>query len=627
MSNSTDDAVAPDETLHPDPTGDNHARMPAPTLPRETRRVRLKPADPFDLIRLLARSQNDPKKAVAELIQNSLDAGATEVTVTRLRHHGSIGLSIFDNGVGVLPEMARPDALNHIATHIGHSYKQRLTPEQRYKLLQQGKYGIGLLGFWSVGRHLAIRSRVKGSETWVLQLEEEKSDGSVGPERGQKTMEPTWTEVVIRDLHPSAQRLMSGRRLADFLAFELRGQLLQRDVRLRVVDRLARGRAQQDFPVRPQRFQGVPLTEVREWQVEGHLPIRVELHYLPEEHGPGQVTLACAGTVVSNDLTLLEAVDLRHVPWQSGRLTGIVDAPFLDVAPGTRRGIVPNEKAEVFAAAMLALGERVSEWLARFSQSRAHEADRALHKRLKDVFREFHRRLPHYELFPVQAPHGEPGSGDSVEGAITRESVPTGEQDTPEIYEPGPLDSVRIVPGICRLPVRAEKSLIARALDATGRAIRSGVDFVWRMEGPGRLATKGAKATYLADAIGEAVVHIEARQAERRATSEARIEVAQEIEAPEREDVGIPEPIEVKDPSGRWRSRLGAGRWEFNGSHPDYLLVAADSARRFRYLATLLAKEVALRQVAGGPQEDRLLESLVEVIAAIEERLGRASRR
>jgi len=85
--------------------------------------------------------------------------------------------------------------------------------------------------------------------------------------------------------------------------------------------------------------------------------------------------------------------------------------------------------------------------------------------------------------------------------------------------------------------------------------------------------------------------------------------------------------VEVEDPTGRWRSRIGDGRWEFNGSHPDYLLVAADPARRFRYLATLLAKEVVLRQVAGGPQEDRLLESLVEVIAAIEERLGRAPRR
>jgi hypothetical protein len=38
----------------------------------------LRPADPFDLIRWLARSQSDPRKAVAELVQNSIDAHGAE---------------------------------------------------------------------------------------------------------------------------------------------------------------------------------------------------------------------------------------------------------------------------------------------------------------------------------------------------------------------------------------------------------------------------------------------------------------------------------------------------------------------------------------------------------------------
>ena len=33
-------------------------------------RFHLQPADPFDLIRWLARTQSDPRKAVAELVQN-----------------------------------------------------------------------------------------------------------------------------------------------------------------------------------------------------------------------------------------------------------------------------------------------------------------------------------------------------------------------------------------------------------------------------------------------------------------------------------------------------------------------------------------------------------------------------
>ena len=48
----------------------------------DVRTGRLRAADPFELIRWLARSQTDPRKALAELVQNSLDAQARTVTIT-----------------------------------------------------------------------------------------------------------------------------------------------------------------------------------------------------------------------------------------------------------------------------------------------------------------------------------------------------------------------------------------------------------------------------------------------------------------------------------------------------------------------------------------------------------------
>ena len=110
-------------------------------------RGKLRPHDPFELIRWLALSQPDPRKALAELVQNCLDAGASRIRVIRQRERRTPCLKILDDGVGVIPEMDRPEALKYIATHIGHSRKRSLAPEERLRLMTQGQYGIGLLGF------------------------------------------------------------------------------------------------------------------------------------------------------------------------------------------------------------------------------------------------------------------------------------------------------------------------------------------------------------------------------------------------------------------------------------------------------------------------------------------------
>jgi hypothetical protein len=62
--------------------------------------VRLQPADAFDLIRWLARSQSDPRKAVAELVQNAIDANAREIVVERRRRGRRAALVVRDDGDG-----------------------------------------------------------------------------------------------------------------------------------------------------------------------------------------------------------------------------------------------------------------------------------------------------------------------------------------------------------------------------------------------------------------------------------------------------------------------------------------------------------------------------------------------
>lgn len=139
-------------------------------LPRRKDQIvgKLRAADPFELIRWLARSQPDPRKALAELVQNSIDAGARRIEISRLRERGVSALHVTDDGEGVIAELTREEALTHIATHIGHSRKRNLTPQERRELMLQGKYGIGLLGFWAIGQVLEMRTQLPDQPAFLL---------------------------------------------------------------------------------------------------------------------------------------------------------------------------------------------------------------------------------------------------------------------------------------------------------------------------------------------------------------------------------------------------------------------------------------------------------------------------
>src|SRR5881397_1640492 len=113
-------------------------------------RGKLKIGDDWNAITIIALSQSNPLKAIAELVENSIDAKARTVTITRGREHGHHFLAVRDDGEGVpRDEDGRPD-FRYVATHICDSIKRRLKAEGLGDGVQ-GEFGIGLLSFWTVG--------------------------------------------------------------------------------------------------------------------------------------------------------------------------------------------------------------------------------------------------------------------------------------------------------------------------------------------------------------------------------------------------------------------------------------------------------------------------------------------
>ena len=93
-------------------------------------RGKLKIGDDWNAITIIALSQTSPLKAIAELVENSIDAKARTVTITRGREHRRHFLSIRDDGEGVPRDNAgRPDFRWYAETHVCDFVKRRLKAE------------------------------------------------------------------------------------------------------------------------------------------------------------------------------------------------------------------------------------------------------------------------------------------------------------------------------------------------------------------------------------------------------------------------------------------------------------------------------------------------------------------
>jgi hypothetical protein len=608
-----------------------------------TQSINLKPADPFDLIRWLARSQSDPRKALAELVQNSIDADAKNVHIERRRVRKSPSLVIRDDGRGVLPELARDEALRTIATNIGASRKRGLSARERHEQVVAGKYGIGLLGFWAVGHRMEIRSRVGGGEVQVLRLVEESEKAEIDRERLAMESAETFTEVVISDLHDSASRVLTGRRMADYLAAELRGMLLSSGVNLEIFDGMARGTAQRRFAVVPRRFTGERLELPEQVSVPELPAVRLELYLARGAERPA-IEVSCAGTIVADDIAELRSLGLDRSPWVGREVSGMIDFPAFNVPPGTRRGVTPDAAAEAFVRALDSVEPALEAELRRLERERGAATSRQVVQDLKKALKGLRSRLPQYELPSVDAPDakteadpagvtpagtevdGEPGAVAPGKDAGKDEAEPP-EPDAPlSLFPPGPLAAIRLTPPELRLAPGRERRIRATGLDGDGRKVGGDVAFTWRIEGvPATVIGEGARPAVLAGADArpgaEGRLVVEGVAGEHRAAAEARLLVGEEDEADQKGlGYGVPEPELVDDADGSWRSRFFGQRWQVNALHEDYVRFNTDGKARLRYLLALLAKEIAQR-THGVPGSEAALESMVEILAHAERNL------
>jgi hypothetical protein len=579
---------------------------------------KLQIGDQWNAISIIAHSQTHPLKAVCELTENAIDAHSTEISITRRRKDGEMFLELQDDGDGVrLNDEGLPD-FDYLATHICDSMKRYLSGKDKSGV--HGEFGIGLLSFWSLGDELRMASAGKDGKVYELVLKRGDDGYEVRTVRGK--LNTGGTRIVIGPLLPATRSIVTGEKLDRYLAAELRDRIRATGVTVHIADKIAR----KDKVVEPREFEG-ELLELPEKIKTPAGDMFVELYLRPQSGSRDtRIALCKDGTRVLADIA--ELPQFAKSPWTNDRLEGIIDYPPLNLAPGTRGGVIPDEKLDWFVTAMTDLEEQVNAAVESRQQAASEQASKEIQKQIHKALRNALQTLSRNDYFFFDIPRSPSRPQGGPETVAGKQSVARDFDESESrtlTVAAGKLDYVACRPASVLRQPRQSASLTAIARDENDLQIDSGVTFAWRViEGNARCEPEGAKCVVTSNRQGRVVVQVTAHQKKVTTTAEVEVRFSNiEIEGETADGKRtLPAYRLEPDQGSRFRSRYDAGKNEIviNSGHRDFLASLASASRHRRYIGKLYAKEVVLINFSHetpGEISERLVEMLVRTEEAL----------
>ena len=602
-------------------------------------RGKLKIGDDWNAITIIALSQSNPLKAVAEFVENSIDAGADRIDIIRGKEKGNTYLRIRDNGRGIPKDDSGVPNFKYVATHICDSIKRQLKTTGATGL--QGEFGIGLLSFWTVGETLLMRSPSADGKTYEMQMA--KGDPAYTVSQRRALFEDQGTELTITPLLQGL-RQFSGEKIQWYLASELRDRIRQSGVEIMVRDRTAR----KEFKVEPRQYDGRLLHDLAASD-----DVYLEL-YLSEPKPDNQVGLYRSGTRVLPSITEMER--FAHSPWTSSYLQGIVDAPRLNLTPGTRLGVIYDEQLQQLVESLKPVEAMLLKEIEAQQAAEDEQASQHILKTLNKAFREALITLPpeEYDWFDLKqqqirktrSGNGEvPGQDDELAGTdeplepVVVDSD-NDEENTDEansaqkaLFEyVGPLASVRVSPASSVVKVKDSRKYQAIARDKKRKLIDREVLYQWRiLEGDGTL--DNSESEHVSFTAGEepglVKLGITATEGDLVFEAEALITVtstlmdeANTTASSESKQQGLPAYSFRRAAGELWRSEFDVDRnlVIINSGHRDFVYASKSKALKLRYICRLYSKELVIKNFPGA-RPDELLERMIEITLYAEENL------
>ena len=583
----------------------------------------LRIGDQWNAITIIAHSQTHPLKAICELAENAIDAGAASVRIIRRRSQGKLFLEVADDGRGVASDESGMPDFERIATHLCDSMKRHLGTAQRQGV--HGEFGIGLLSFWSLGEELRMASGSGAGPLRELHLVRGQRQYAIRPVRGRLAVRGT--RVSVGPLLETTKNLVTGEKIARYLSAELRDRIRNTGVMIDVVDAVAR----REVRVVPREFDGERLEIPRRYPTPlGEVGVEIYLRG-DDAIGSGGIAVCKDGTRVLADIT--ELLAFQQPPWTDRRLEGLVDFEALALAPGTRSGIVPDASLDALVAVAPAIAADIAACVSSREQAEAERASRQLLKQVHKAFASALAELPAEEYLFFDIPKTEPalqdraGTGTGASSESSRPSKPgrAAAEDGPALFaaDPGPLAAVRISPRRPRRPPGGSCLFTATPCDADGTPIPNGAAISWQIvSGSAAIATDGSSCRVASSDLGIVTVEATARQAGIEVSDRVDLKFMIDADADTAGGRGLPGYRLEPEHGQPWRSRYDgtANEIVINSAHRDFLASRASAAKHRRYVGKLYAKEVVLTNF---PHESpaEVMERLIEVTLRTEDAL------
>ncbi len=438
-------------------------------------RIRLRIGDLGKAVLVSGQAYQDPKDALNEFVSNAADEYAEASTrgaririVLRRRGRYPV-IAVEDAGRGMDAERLR-----EIARNLFNSSK---ASDPR----TIGEKAIGILAFQQLGGRCDIVTRPLGAATTLcLRLERGSPRAELEPNERRRARDLPGTTVYLSDLDPDVLRVLTLRKVVDYLR-RRRGHALARgDYQIEVIE----GRHSE--LVTPEEPDGVRLDIPARATLWGRMEFRLYVAARPDKRRRVAV-VGAGGTTVLDDLAEIEEFD--RAPWSSDQVSGLIAFEALRQTAGRRAVLRDRDAFPIFVDTVRSIEPAVARTLERIAKEVDVDVAGRLNEAVRRIFGRVLKELDDLDN-PMRTAIGtQPGQGallegpagehhglerDATERSDSRIEEPSVEELVPPALAPEELASEP--PAEARPAPRRSKSLPTLLPDPSPDGVRSRFD-------------------------------------------------------------------------------------------------------------------------------------------------------